>query len=248
MRNSKIYSDIDGIIEALIQSKLDCLGNGLGDGGSNDLVNFLLNSLGWVRGNLNGISVKKFSTEAEVFSTAVLASVGASEEGLVSALAVFLVFVSSEAKGSGQLFSALLHLALILGHGTGKFIVVLGASLDNVLGSGVTAVASGLLDLGLFLQGWDDGLSDVAGLVVGVHSGGIGVDKLVIVSVVVSLVNAEDVVLELVTIVELVGVVIAESIFIEWLGLVQVLVGDGSKSIVGERLILLSVRVLHIVG
>jgi hypothetical protein len=230
-----IYSDVDSLPEGLIQSKLDALGNGLGDSSSNYLVNFFLDSLGWVGGNLKGFTVKKFSFEAEVVSTSFLASVGASEEGLVSTLAVFLVFVSSEAKGSGQLFSALLHLALILGHGTRKFIVVVGASLDDVLGSGVTAVASGLLHLGLLLQGWDDGFSDVAGLEVGVHSGGIGVDKLVVVSSAALFVNAEDVVLELVFWDELVGEV-TESVVLEWLRLGQVPSGDCSKSTLGNIL------------
>ncbi len=72
-------------------------GTGLGDSSSNYLVNFFLDSLGWVGGYLEGFTVKKFSSEAEVVGASFLAAVGASEEGLVSTLSVFLVFVSSEA-------------------------------------------------------------------------------------------------------------------------------------------------------
>jgi len=211
--------------KGLVQSKLDALGDGLGDSRSNYLVNFLLNSLGWVGGYLKGIAVKKFSFEAEVVTTCFLAAVSTSEECFVSVLAVFLVFVSSETQGCGQLFSALLHLALILGHTSGKFIVVVGESLDDVLSSGITAVASGLLDLGLLLQGWDDGLSDVAGLVVGVHSGGILVDKLVVLSVGVITVSAQDTVLVING--ESVGeLIITESVVLERLRIFQVPRGE----------------------
>jgi len=91
-----------------------------------------------------------------------------------------------------------------LGHGTRKLVVVVGASLNSVLGSGVTAVAGSLLNLGLFLQGWDDGLSNVARLEVSVNSRGIRIDKLVVLSEVSSVINAKDIVLELVVLEELV--------------------------------------------
>jgi hypothetical protein len=92
-----IYSDIDGLSKGLIKSKLDALGNGLGDSSSYYLVNFFLDSLGWVVGDLKCVTVKKFSSKAEVVRTSLLAAVSASEEGFVSTLSVFLVFVSSEA-------------------------------------------------------------------------------------------------------------------------------------------------------
>lgn len=91
-----------------------------------------------------------------------------------------------------------------MGHGTRKLVVVVGASLNSVLGSGVTAVAGSLLNLGLFLQGWDDGLSNVARLEVSVNSRGIRIDKLVVLSEVSSVINAKDIVLELVVLEELV--------------------------------------------
>jgi hypothetical protein len=72
------------------------------------------------------------------------------------------------------------------------------------LGGGVTAVAGSLLNLGLFLQGWDDGLSNVARLEVSVDSGGIRIDKLVILSEVSSVINTEDIVLKFVVLEELV--------------------------------------------
>lgn len=97
-----------------------------------------------------------------------------------------------------------MHLTFVLGHASGKFIVVVGISLNSVLGGGVTAVAGSLLHLGLFLQSWDDGLSNVARLEVSVDSRGIRIDKLIILSVVSSVINAKDVVLELVVLEELV--------------------------------------------
>ena len=97
-----------------------------------------------------------------------------------------------------------MHLALVLSHGTRKLVVVVGASLNSVLTGGVTAVAGSLLNLGLFLQGWDDGLSNVARLEVGINSRGIRIDKLVVLSEVSSVINAKDIVLELVVLEELV--------------------------------------------
>jgi hypothetical protein len=192
------------VVKGLVESKLNALRDSLGDGISNDLVNFFLNSLGWIRGNLNGVTIEKFGSESEFVTTSLFATVGASEESLVSALRVSLASVSSKAKGSGGLLSTLLHLDLVLGHGTRKFIVVVGASLNSVLGGGVTAVAGSLLNLGLFLQGWDNGLSNVARLEVSVDSRGIRIDKLVVLSEVSSVINAEDIVLELVVLEELV--------------------------------------------
>ena len=61
-----------------------------------------------------------------------------------------------------------------------------------------------MLNLGLFLQGWDDGLSNVARLEVSVNSRGIRIDKLVVLSEVSSVINAKDIVLELVVLEELV--------------------------------------------
>lgn len=61
-----------------------------------------------------------------------------------------------------------------------------------------------MLNLGLFLQGWDDGLSNVARLEVSVDSGGIRIDKLVILSEVSSVINTEDIVLKFVVLEELV--------------------------------------------
>lgn len=141
-------------------------------------------------------------------------------------------------------------MALVLGHGTFKFIVVVGASLDNVLGSGITAVASSLLDLGLFLQGWDDGLSDVAGLEVSIYSAGIGVNQLVVSSVVVGRVDAKDVVLELVILEELVGVIsgFTETTVVVVLGVGQVVGGNGVNASVGKGLSLRNLCALDIVG
>lgn len=89
------------MVKSLIKSKLNALGDGLGDGTSNDLLNLFLNSLCWVGGDLKGLAIEKFGFEAEVVSAGTFATVGASEESLVSALTVLLVFVSSEAEGSG---------------------------------------------------------------------------------------------------------------------------------------------------
>lgn len=93
-----IYSNMDHISEGLVQSELDGLRDDLGDSFSHNVVDFLLNSLGWVGGNFDGVTVEKFGLEAEVVTASLLASVSTSEEGFVSALRVFLVFVSSEAK------------------------------------------------------------------------------------------------------------------------------------------------------
>ena len=224
------------MVKSLIKSELNALRDGLGDGISDDLVNFLLNSLGWVRGNLDGFTVKKFGSEAEVVTALILTSVSTSEESLVSALRVSFASVSSEAEGCGGLLTTLLNLAFVLGHGTGELIVVVGASLDSVLGSGVTAVAGSLLNLGLFLQGWDDGLSNVAGLEVGTDSRSIRIDKLVVSSEVSSVINAKDIVLKFIALEELVGVVsiITESIIMVRLSLGQVGSSERIDSIVGE--------------
>jgi len=85
------------VIKGLVESKLNALRDSLGDGISNDLVNFFLNSLGWVGGNLKGLIIEKFGSETEVVTALLFATVGASEESLVSALRVFLASVSSKA-------------------------------------------------------------------------------------------------------------------------------------------------------
>ena len=158
------------MIQGLVKGELDALRNGLGDGISHNLVHFFLNSLGWVRGYLKGLTVEELGLESEVVSASVLATVGTSEKSLVSALRESLALVSSKAKGAGFLLSTLLNLTLVLSHGSRELVVVVSTSLDSVLSGGVTAVASSLLNLGLLLQGWDDGLSNMARLKVGVNS------------------------------------------------------------------------------
>ena len=224
------------MIKSLIKSKLNALRDGLGDGVSYDLVNFLLDSLGWVRGDLDGLTIKKFGSESEVVTARFFTAVGASEESLVSALRVSLASVSSEAEGSRGLLTTLLNLAFVLGHGTRELIVVVGTALDSVLGGRVTAVAGSLLNLGLFLQGWDDGFSNVARLEVSVNSRGIRIDKLVVLSEVSSVVNAKDIVLELIILEELVRViiVISEPFVMERLVVGQVRGSDGINSVMGK--------------
>jgi len=85
------------VIKGLVESKLNALRDSLGDSISDDLVNFFLNSLGWVRGNLKGLIIEKFGSETEVITTLLFTTVGASEESLVSALRVSLASVSSKA-------------------------------------------------------------------------------------------------------------------------------------------------------
>jgi hypothetical protein len=85
------------VIKGLVESKLNALRDSLGDSISDDLVNFFLNSLGWVGGNLKGLIIKKFGSETEVITTLLFTTVGASEESLVSALRVSLASVSSKA-------------------------------------------------------------------------------------------------------------------------------------------------------
>lgn len=158
------------MIQGLVKGELDALRNGLGDGVSHNLVHFFLNSLGWVRGHLKSLTVEELGLESEVVSTSVLATVGASEKSLVSTLRESLALVSSEAEGARFLLSTFLNLALVLSHRSRELVVVVGASLDSVLSGGVTAVASSLLNLGLLLQGWDDGLSNMARLEVSINS------------------------------------------------------------------------------
>ena len=93
--------------------------------------------------------------------------------------------------------------------------------------------------MGLLLQGWDDGLTNVAGLEVSIHLGGIGVDELVVPSAIeVSIVNAEDVVLELVILEEVVGVVswVSKLLIVVVSIVLKVARGQGAETVVGKGL------------
>lgn len=72
-----------------------------------------------------------------------------------------------------------MDIALVLGNLTRELVVVVGASLCNVLNGTVAAVAGSLLDLGLLLYGGNDGFSDVAGCEVSIYSSGAFVDQIV---------------------------------------------------------------------
>lgn len=243
MREQIVYSYVNCSLDALVNGKFNALGKHVGDGSSDGLINILLNSLGWVGSHIDGLSIKKVGSETEVVS----ATVGASEESFVSALAVLLVLVASEAEGGGQLLSALLNLALVLGQRTGEFVVVVGTTLQDVLGCAVGAVASSLLHLSLFLQGWDDCLSNVAGLEVGANLGGIGIDQLVVSSSWFG--DTEHVVLLSIILQELVGVVgwVSENFILILIIFFQVAGSNTSETIVGNGLSLLDVWLLNIV-
>lgn len=107
-------------------------------------------------------------------------TIGLVDQGFVSVLAIFFVFVSSETESFIFIVSTFLDVALVLGDWTRKFVIIIGASFGNILDSAVTAVACSLLDLSLFFDGRNNCFPDMARWEVSIDSAGFLVNQIVV--------------------------------------------------------------------
>lgn len=201
------------------------------------MVNFVVDDMSWASNNLSGLTVEELILDSDVASavTSVFASAAVAEVS-VTILGEFFLGGTIDVKFTGAVS---LNVGVFLGpllESTFKFVLVVSLTSDLVFGILLTGVAGLLLNLSLFLEGWDDGLTNVARFEVGVDVTSFSVHESIVIKALTSSLSIDvaDGISEVIAVEVVLGdlVSIAFGIFgIKIIGVADVSVGEIAKTL-----------------